>query len=430
MDNNKKKSLFRSDALDYQRQKWTGKALLISKIPASVITGFCLLFLIVVILAMVFFDYSRRIDVDGEVITLPHAININSPQQGYITTTFVKVGDRVKKGDPLYELDVARITSSGNVSSAAVESIKIQTANLHAMIAKLESNKASTLENLQSQIDSYAKAHKETEKMVNSAREGVKKMNESLNNYEKYLKKGLITQDQLNYQRAQSLSQQSAYQALNSQSIQEKIQLSQLRSDKFTRAADFDNQIIQNKSQLSDLERQLAEYKANNSIIISAKLDGIIESLSVTPGQMVETGASLAQIKPVDNVHYFLLLWLPDNSLPYVKVQDGINIRYNAFPADKFGQFPGKIISISSVPASPQEMSTYSSGARQEKGSYYKVLVAINDTEFSDKGKKLQISGGLQARVIVFLEKKPLYQWAIAPINKIKNSVSGVVNDR
>lgn len=108
-------------------------------------------------------------------------------------------------------------------------------------------------------------------------------MNQSLRNYEKYLKKGLITQDQLNYQRAQSLSQQSAYQALNNQSIQENIQISQLHSDKITRAADFDNQIIQNQSQLSDLERQLAEYKANNSIIISAKVDGVIESLSVTP---------------------------------------------------------------------------------------------------------------------------------------------------
>lgn len=429
MDNNKK-SIFRTAAIDYQRNKWVGKALLISKISAPVIVASCLAFVVAIVLAMIFFDYSRRIDVDGEVITLPHSINIYSPQQGYIITSFVKVGDRVKKGDPLYELDVSRVTSTGNVSSAAVESIRIQTDNLHAMIVKLQNNKKSTLENLQRQIDSYTSAHKKTEMVLKSAQDGVKKMDESLRNYEKYLKKGLITQDQLNYQRAQSLSQQSAYQSLNNQSIQESIQLSQLNSDKFTRGADFDNQIIQYESQLSDLERQLAEYKANNSIIISAKLNGVIESLSVTPGQMVETSASLAQIKPVDNVQYYLMLWLPDNSLPYVKTGDGINIRYNAFPSDKFGQFPGKITSISSIPASPQEMSGYSSGARQEKGSYYKVLVSINDTEISDKGKKLAISGGLQAKSIVFLEKKPLYQWAIAPINKIKNSVSGVVDDK
>lgn len=428
MENNKK-SIFRSDAIDYQRQKWVGKALLLSKIPAPVIAGLCLAFMIALVLAMVFLDYSRRIDVDGEVITLPHSINIYSPQQGYIITTFVKVGDRVKKGDPLYELDVSRNTSSGSVSTVAVDSIKAQIANLYAIIAKLKTNKESTLQNLQVQIDNYAAAHKATEKVVNDARNGMSKMNESLNNYERYLKKGLITQDQLNYQRAQALSQQSAWQSLSNQSNQETIQLSQLRSDRLTRGADFDNQITQSESQVSDLQRQLAENRANNSIIISAKLDGVIESLSVTPGQMVESSASLAQIKPVDNVKYYLLLWLPDNSLPYVKVGDGINIRYNAFPSDKFGQFPGKITSISSIPASPQEMSSYSSGSRQEKGSYYKILISIHDTEFSDKGKKLEISGGLQAKAIVFLETKPLYQWAIAPINKIKNSVTGVVSE-
>ncbi|WP_380182955.1 HlyD family secretion protein [Kalamiella sp. sgz302252] len=429
MTDNKNKSIFRSEAIDYQRQKWVGKALLISKIPALAITGSCLAFVITIALCMAFFDYSRRIDVDGEVITLPHSINIYSPQQGYIITNFVQVGDRVKKGDPLYEIDVSRTTSSGNVSSAAVESIKVQKENLHEIIRKLKDNKKYTLDNLQTQIDNYAAAHKETEKAVKNARESARKMEESLNNYEKHLKRGLITQDQLNYQRAQSLSQLSAYQSLSNQSIQENIQLSQLRSDKMTRGADFDNQISQSESQLSDLERQLAEYKANNSLIVNAKLDGIIESLSVTPGQMVEASASLAQIKPVDNVEYYLMLWLPDHSLPYVKKGDGINIRYNAFPADKFGQFPGKITSISSIPASPQEMSSYSSGLRQEKGAYYKVLVSIKTTEFSDKGKRLEIASGLQAKSIVFLEKKPLYQWAIAPINKIKNSVTGVVDD-
>jgi len=428
MENNKK-SIFRTDAIDYQRQKWVGKALLLSKIPAVVITGFCFLFVITLALAMIFFDYSRRIDVEGEIITLPHSVNIYSPQQGYIINRFVQAGDKVKKGEALYELDVSRTTSSGNVSNAAIGAVRAQIENLQQVITRLKANKASTLQNLQAQIDEYAAAHKETQKLVTSVREGVRKMNQSLNDYEQHLKKGLITQDQLNYQRAQALSQQSAWQGLNNQSIQESVQLSQLRSDKLTRAADFDNQITQSESQVNDLERQLAEYKASSSIIISSRTDGIVESLSVTPGQMVEASASLAQIKPTENVRYYLQLWLPDNSVPYVKKGDGINIRYNAFPSDKFGQFPGKIDSISLIPATPQEITSYSSGTQLAKGSYYKALVSISATEFSDKGKKLQISSGLQAKAIVFLEKKPLYQWAIAPINKIKNSVSGYVDE-
>ena len=115
--------------------------------------------------------------------------------------------------------------------------------------------------------------------------------------------------------------------------------------------------------------------------------------------------------------------------MPYIKIGDGINIRYNAFPSDKFGQFPGKVASVSSLPAPPQDLRGYSSASRKETGAYYKVLVAINNTEISDKGKKLEISSGLQAKAIVFLETKPLYQWATSPVNKIKNSVTGVVGE-
>ena len=80
-------------------------------------------------------------------------------------------------------------------------------------------------------------------------------------------------QDQLNYQRSLFQQQQSSYQALNSQKIQQNIQLSQLRSDLLIRAADYDNQISQSESQRSELQRQLAE-STPATVIIKAPLKG------------------------------------------------------------------------------------------------------------------------------------------------------------
>lgn len=86
----------------------------------------------------------------------------------------------------------------------------------------------------------------------------------------------------------------------------------------------------------------MVESNANGNVIIKATTEGRIESLAVTKGQMVDKGSSLAQIKPTGDIEYYLILWLPNNSIPYVKPGDVINIRYDAFPSDKFGQFPGK----------------------------------------------------------------------------------------
>ncbi|MCP5972599.1 HlyD family secretion protein, partial [Klebsiella pneumoniae] len=87
-------------------------------------------------------------------------------------------------------------------------------------------------------------------------------------------------------------------QSLVSQKMQLESQVTQLNSDKITKIADFDNQISSQENQINDYKNQLVESNANGNIIIKATTEGRIESLTVTKGQMVDKGSSLAQIKP------------------------------------------------------------------------------------------------------------------------------------
>lgn len=424
--------LYRTEAIEYKRHHWRGKALLLAGLPAWLIVLLSTLFLIALIVAVIFCKFTQRIDVKGEVITLPHSINVFSPQQGFIIKQYVKIGDLVKKNQPLYEIDVSRNTSSGNVSAAQVESINEKIYNSEEIIKKLAHNKKQTLNALNEQLKTSTDSLKVTIRMLQNTQAGLKKMHDNLASYDKYLSDGLITKDQYNYQHSLYFQQQSAYQSLVSQKMQLESQITQLNSDKVTKAADFDNQISSQYNQTNDYKNQLIESNANGNLIVKATADGRIESLSATQGQTVDNGSSLAQIKPIGNVEYYLILWLPNNSIPYLKIGDSINIRYDAFPADKFGQFPGEIISISSMPASRQEMSEYTNvnnGSTQQELALYKAIVKIKDKEFSYKGKTLSLSNGLKAQAVVFLEERPLYMWMFTPIYKISQSVSGPVND-
>ncbi|WP_159222324.1 HlyD family secretion protein [Klebsiella pneumoniae] len=424
--------LYRTEAIEYKRHHWRGKALLLAGLPAWLIVLLSTLFLIALIVAVIFCKFTQRIDVKGEVITLPHSINVFSPQQGFIIKQYVKIGDLVKKNQPLYEIDVSRNTSSGNVSAAQVESINEKIYNSEEIIKKLVHNKKQTLNALNEQLKTSTDSLKVTIRMLQNTQAGLKKMHDNLASYDKYLSDGLITKDQYNYQHSLYFQQQSAYQSLVSQKMQLESQITQLNSDKVTKAADFDNQISSQYNQTNDYKNQLIESNANGNLIVKATADGRIESLSATQGQTVDNGSSLAQIKPIGNVEYYLILWLPNNSIPYLKIGDSINIRYDAFPADKFGQFPGEIISISSMLASRQEMSEYTNvnnGSTQQELALYKAIVKIKDKEFSYKGKTLSLSNGLKAQAVVFLEERPLYMWMFTPIYKISQSVSGPVND-
>ncbi len=70
-------------------------------------------------------------------------------------------------------------------------------------------------------------------------------------------------------------------------------------------------------------------------IIIRALSDGKVDSLSVTVGQMVNTGDSLLQVIPENIENYYLILWVPNDAVPYISAGDKVNIRYEAFPLRK-----------------------------------------------------------------------------------------------
>ncbi|EPY4319523.1 HlyD family secretion protein [Klebsiella quasipneumoniae] len=426
------RKIYRKEAIEYKKHHWKGKALLLAGLPAWLIALLSFAFLAILITTTIFCTFTQRIDVRGEVITLPHSVNVYAPQQGFVICQYAKVGDLVAKGQSLYEIDISRNTTTGNVSTAQIEVINEKIANAEDIITKLSHNKEETRLSLDKQLKTINDSLKETNRMLVNAQTGLKKMHDNLSSYDKYLRDGLITKDQYNYQHSLYFQQQSTYQSLVSQKMQLESQVTQLNSDKITKTADFDNQISSQENQINDYKNQLVESNANGNVIIKATTEGRIESLAVTKGQMVDKGSSLAQIKPTGDIEYYLILWLPNNSIPYVKPGDVINIRYDAFPSDKFGQFPGKILSISSVPTSRQELSEYTNvnnGTNQQELALYKTIVKIENKTFNYNGKTLSLSNGLKAQAVVFLEERPLYMWMFTPVYKITQSITGPIHD-
>ena len=430
MENN---GLFRQEAINYQKAKWMGKALLIKGYSAWFVFLLSIVFIIVLVLAAIFGTYTRRINVPGEITTQPRAINLFSTQQGFIINSHVKVGDKVKKGDPIYDLDVSQTTQLGNVTQNTIESINNQINNIYEIIETLKENKLITSNALKQQIDEYNRFHQDSLLLVKNAEKGMSEMFESMQNYADYQKKGLINNEQFNNQRYLYYQQQNSYQFLQNQIIQENLSIIQLNSELVTKIADFDNKISEYQFQLNALQRQLTEVNAKGTLIISAPSDGRIESLSVTDGQMVKTDDSLAQLIPANADSYYLVLWAPNESVPYISVNDKINIRYEAYPYQKFGQFSGEIMSISNVPASSQEMSTYSSSPLSQNNvnyqAYYKVMVSLDKQQMAKFNNKIKLTNGMKADITLFLEKRPIYQWMLSPFYDIQKSITGPINE-
>lgn len=425
--------MFRQDAIDNQKMKWRGRALLLPGIPFWLTAGLCLFFLIGFLTFIITGTYTRRLNVTGEISTYPRAANVYSGVQGIVIKQFVTEGQVIKTGDPIYQIDVSKSTSSGVVSDNQRRDIEGQLERITQIISRLKSSKQATLAMLEKQKVQYTSAFTHSSDILRRAQEGSRIMKENMDNYRHYQARGLINKDQLTNQVSLYYQQQNNLLSLSGQNEQNALQITALESQIHTQAAEFDNQIYQMELQRYELKKELQNIYATGDVIVRALADGRVNSLSVTVGQMVSTGDSLLQVLPYEIDHYALVIWVPNDAIPYITAGDKVNVRYDAFPAEKFGQFAGTVSLISRTPASPQEMLTYQGAPKSVLTAaipYYKVVVRPEKQVIVYNGKCLSLENGITAQSTLFLEKRRIYQWMLSPFYDMKHSTTGPVNEQ
>ncbi|EDC5554705.1 HlyD family secretion protein [Salmonella enterica] len=376
--------------------------------------------------------YSRRVNVSGEVTTWPRAVNIYSGVQGFIVRQFVHEGQSIKKGDPIYQIDVSKSTRSGVVTDNQRRDIENQLVRVDNIISRLAESKKITLNTLEKQRLQYSDAFRLSSDIIRQAAEGIKIMKNNMENYRNYQSKGLITQDQLTNQVALYYQQQNNLLSLSGQNEQNALQITSLESQIQTQAADFDNRIYQMELQRYELQKELVDTDVGGEIIIRALSDGKVDSLSVTVGQMVNAGDSLLQVIPENIENYYLIIWVPNDAVHYISTGDKVNIRYEAFPAEKFCQFSATVKTISRTPASTQEMLTYKGAPQNTLGisvPWYKVIVKPEKQIISYDGKSIPLENGMKAESTLFLEKRRIYQWMLSPFYDMKHSATGPIDE-
>lgn len=424
--------MFRQEAIDNRKRKWRGRALLLPGVPLSVTAVGCLFFISAFLTFVIAGSYTRRVNVTGEITTNPRAANVYSSVQGVIVKQFVTEGQAIRAGDPIYQIDVSKSTRSGVVSDNQRRDIGKQLERISQIIIRLESNKRATLGMLEKQKVQYTDAFTRSADILQRAKEGLRIMKENMDNYRSYQLKGLINKDQLTNQIALYYQQQNNLLDLSGQNEQNSLQITALESQIQTHAADFDNQIFKMELQRYELQKELLNIDAGGTIIIRALSDGRINSLSVTVGQMVNVGDSLLQLLPIHIDYYSLVLWVPNDAIPYISAGDRVNIRYEAFPAEKFGQFAGKVAVISRAPASPQEMQTYQGAPKTVLAAsvpFYKIVVLPEKQQILYGGKNLTLENGMKAQSTLFLENRKIYQWMLSPFYDMKHSAAGPINE-
>lgn len=179
------------------------------------------------------------------------------------------------------------------------------------------------------------------------------------------------------------------------------------------------------KSKLADIDQQLANSQSRRAIEIRAPGAGRVTSIIGHPGQMIAAGAPMLTIVP-EGADMQAELLAPSRAVGFIRAGERVRLRYSAFPYQKFGQSWGRVVSVADAALRPEELQLLPPGARppEQGGTYYRIRVKPDRPTVTVYGEEEPLKASMQVEAYVLLDRRPLYQWIMAPLYSVTHTVA------
>jgi membrane fusion protein len=411
------RSLFRSEALDFQRQhREFGK---VGRLQAPSLKVSAWLLVVAVSAIIIFIciaGYTRKETVAGYLAPAAGTAEIFVPQQGTVTAVHVAEDQEVNVGDLLLTIDTSQITADGlDVNAAVLKSLSAQKIMLTGQIEAEERASRSERERLLAAIGSGEAELELLTSQIGFQEEQISLAEKLVITAQKMKASGYISAPEL-YRREEALlvakqtlsSLRQRYSARQTELTQTHSSLQQLPTESARRLQPL-------RSELSQLDQRMAEVGGRRSFAIRAPIAGRISNLQATVGQIADPKRLQLNILPL-KAPLQAVLFVPTRAIGFVRSGQKVRLLYDAFPFQRFGTYSGHVISVSQTilsdagTAAPFEL----------KEPAYKVTAALDRPDVDANGQKVPLQAGMLLRADILLEKRELIRWIVDPILNVR----------
>jgi|GEM_PF-2451944 len=166
---------------------------------------------------------------------------------------------------------------------------------------------------------------------------------------------------------------------------------------------------LSNKIKLVDLE--LIQYHKGQSQQIKSTVDGVITNIFYKQGQTAEPTKALLQILP-KNSQLIARLYIPSRDIGFVNKGDKVLLKYDAYPASRFGVYPALIKEINlTVLTDEQEDKPIKLGQ-----PYYKIKANLARPFVKLYGKEVMLNHGMTVTAVIKGDRKQVWKWILDPV--------------
>ena len=411
--------MFRKDFFLHKKNEWLGDVHISNPVSYRLLGLYCFILFLTFITFLFFAHYTNREKSQGSIIPEKGIININSNDNGFIKDIFISNGSHVKKGAPLFSISKEKNAEQyGNTNQYINKQLEKQ----KLLLIKTINDKKSFLDIQKKMKTDYINEIKndkiEIKNQILITQRQSLKMKSILSNMQKLKSKGYVSNLEIQQQENLFLENEKQMKLLKRQLIENTMKLNE--QEDFLNRINNEYKIEENKinQDIFEIEKNMALNKNDEQNIYFAKEDGIVSSLLFEKGQSIKTGDTVIAVIP-ENSKFVVQLFVPSNSIGFIKPGNNVVLRYQAYPYQKFGVQHGKVKEISKSITSAKQITDITGNPSNDP--YYKIIVEPEKQFIDAYGEQKKLISGMIVDADIMLEKRNIFEWIFEPMFGLKN---------
>jgi membrane fusion protein len=409
--------LFRPEVAEAQRQGWLGQVQLVRPLSLTALTIGVVCLLALVIAFLFLGEYTRKARIAGVLVPDLGVIRLVPPVQGRVLERRVAEGQFVRAGDVMFVLALESGTLSADVQARVQRSLEERqrsledTARQQTLLAEAQQlslqRRLDEMKREQQQIDAEGALHRQRLALAM----------QSLERLESLSREQFISPAQVQTKKEEVIGLQAQAQALDRQSVtlaRDRVLLEGEKRGLPLLARERQGAI---ERDLASLAREAAEHDAVRQIVVRAPQDGTVSAVLAESGQSVSPASALASLIPA-GAQLQAHLFAPSGAVGFVRPEQEVRLRFEAFPYQKFGHQSGHVLQVSRTPLAAPELAGLSVGTGADLAAepMFRITVAMDEPQLRAFGGSQPLVAGMRMQADVLLERRRLVEWLFEPV--------------
>ena len=416
-------SLFRQEALASRQSRWLGGIVIGQPLTAWLLSCLAVAAAALVLCFVVLGEYTRRTRVTGQLVPSLGLASVTAPGVGTLAQVRVQEGQRVLAGDVLAVVATPRSTlAGGDTAQATLAAIAQRQDSVVHSYASQRLQLQAQQDGLRARIASAQAEQRQVQAQLATRRRQQALAEQTLGRFRALREKQYVTDLQLQQQQSLALEQLGEVQSLERQSLALSGRLSEieqtLRELPSRRAA----LAAAEQRDRAGLSQESLEVSSRAEAVIRSPVSGTVSTLLGQAGQAVQAGQPVLSLLPAASALEAHLL-VPSRAVGFVEPGDGVLLRYQAFPHQKFGHHGGKVLRISRSALSAGELASLLGHANAGE-PHYRIVVALDRPTLRAFGREEPLKPGMRLDADILGERRRLWEWAIEPLYALSGTVA------